>query len=173
VSGAVVRETARLRITRLTVEDAPFILGLLNDPDFLRYIGDRGVRTLDEAAAYLTSGPLASYARHGFGLYLVSLGDTGVPIGISGVLRRDTLPDPDIGFAFLPGFRRQGYALEAARAVLDHAVRDLGLGRIVAIVSPDNEASRRLLGVLGFRGEGRIRLAEGADEVDLFGFAPV
>ena len=100
------------------MDDAPFILGLLNDPDFLRYIGDRGVRTLDDAAAYITNGPLASYARHGFGLYLVSLGDTGVPIGISGVLRRDTLPDPDIGFAFLPGFRRQGYALEAARAVL-------------------------------------------------------
>jgi len=173
VSDIVIRETARLRIARLTTDDAPFILGLVNDPDFLRYIGDRGVRSLEDAVAYITNGPLASYARHGFGLYLVSLGDTGVSIGIAGVLRRETLDDPDIGFAFLPAYRGQGYALEATRAVMDHALRDLHLGRIVAIVSPDNAASRRLLGVLGFRGEGRIRLAEGADEVDLFGFAPV
>jgi ribosomal-protein-alanine N-acetyltransferase len=170
VSGARIGETARLRITRLTADDAPFILELLNDPDFLRYIGDRGVRTLDHAAAYLTNGPLASYARHGFGLYLVSLTDSACPIGIAGVLRRENLDDPDIGFAFLPAFRGQGYAIEAARGVIHHAKHDLALGRLVAIVSPANEASRRLLDRLGFRLEGRLRLAEGAEEVELFGF---
>jgi [ribosomal protein S5]-alanine N-acetyltransferase len=173
VSGAVIRETARLQITRLAADDAPFILDLLNDPDFLRYIGDRGVRTLDDAVAYITNGPVASYARHGFGLYLVSLTDSSRPIGIAGVLRRESLDDPDIGFAFLPAFRGQGYAIEAARGVMHHAKHDLGLGRIVAIVSPANEASRRLLGGLGFRLEGRVRLAEAAEEVDLFGFTPV
>ena len=122
----------------MTAADAPFILELVNDPDFLRHIGDRGVRTLDDAVAYIANGPLASYARHGFGLYRVSLADTAVPIGIAGILRRESLDDPDIGFAFLPAYRRQGFALEAARAVMDHAQRDLGLGRVVAIVSPDN-----------------------------------
>lgn len=154
----------------MTADDAPFILELLNDPDFLRYIGDRGVRTLEDAAAYIANGPLASYARHGFGLYLASLADTAVPIGIAGILRREGLDDPDIGFAFLPAHRGHGYALEAARAVMDHATRDLGLGRVVAIVSPGNGASRRLLEALGFRAEGRLRLAAGAEEVELFGF---
>ena len=168
-----VRETPRLRIGRMTADDAPFILELVNDPDFLRYIGDRGVRTLDDAVAYIANGPLASYARHGFGLYRVSLTGTAVPIGIAGILRRESLEDPDIGFAFLPAYRGQGYALEAARAVMDHAKRDLGLGRVVAIVSPDNGASRRLLEILGFRSERRLRLAADADEVELFGFTPV
>ena len=171
--SGLVRETSRLRISRMTADDAPFILELLNDPDFLRYIGDRGVRTLDDASAYITNGPLASYARHGFGLYLVSLADTAVPIGIAGILRREGLDDPDIGFAFLPAHRGRGHALEAARAVMDHAKRDLGLGRVVAIVSPDNSASRRLLETLGFRSEGRLRLAADAEDVELFGFSPV
>lgn len=171
--SGVVRETPRLRIRRMTADDASFILELLNDSDFLRYIGDRGVRTLDDAAAYIANGPVASYERHGFGLYLVSLAGTGVPIGIAGILRRDSLDHPDIGFAFLPAHRGQGYALEAARAVMDHAERDLGLDRVVAIVSPDNSASRRLLEVLGFRSEGLVRLAADAHEVELFGFSPV
>ena len=171
--SGVVRETSRLRISRMTAEDAPFILELLNDPDFLRFIGDRGVRTVDDASAYIANGPLASYARHGFGLYLVALADTAAPIGIAGILRRESLDDPDIGFAFLPAHRGQGYALEAARAVMDHAERDLGLGRVVAIVSPGNTASRRLLETLGFRSEGRLRLAADAEEVELFGSTPV
>lgn len=172
MSGVVI-ETSRLRLRRMTAEDAPFILELLNDPGFLRYIGDRGVRTLDDAVAYIANGPVASYERHGFGLYVVTVGAPEVPIGIAGVLRRETLDDPDIGFAFLPAWRGQGYAREAARAVLAHAARDLGLRRLVAIVSPGNDPSRRLLEALGFRLEGRIRLSEDAAEVDLFALDPL
>lgn len=172
MSGVVI-ETSRLRLRRMTAEDAPFILELLNDPGFLRYIGDRGVRTLDDALAYIANGPVASYERHGFGLYVVTVGAPEVPVGIAGVLRRETLDDPDIGFAFLPAWRGQGYAREAARAVLTHAARDLGLRRLVAIVSPGNDPSRRLLEALGFRLERRIRLSEDAAEVDLFALDPL
>jgi len=166
VSADVVAETERLRLRRLTADDAPFILELLNDPDFLRNIGDRGVRTEADARGYILDGPVASYERHGFGLYLVELPGTG-PIGISGLVRREALPGPDIGFAFLPAWRRRGYALEAAQAVSRHAAEDCGLDRLLAIVSPGNAASRRLLEKIGFRFEGMTRLADDAAEVEL------
>ena len=172
MSGDIVAETVRLRLSRLTPGDAPFILELLNDPDFLRFIGDRGVRNPDDAVAYIQNGPAASYQRHGFGLYLVTVRESAVPAGICGLLRRDTLDDADIGFAFLPAFRGQGYALEAAAAVMRHAERDFGLARVVAIVSPGNQASRRLLERLGFRFERLIRLGEETAEVELFGTPP-
>jgi len=166
VSADVVAETERLRLRRLAADDAPFILELLNDPDFLRNIGDRGVRTETDARGYILDGPVASYERHGFGLYLVELPGSG-PIGISGLVRREALPGPDIGFAFLPAWRGQGYALEAARAVRRHAAEDCGLERLLAIVSPGNTASRRLLERIGFRFEGMTRLADDAAEVEL------
>src|SRR5262249_38684677 len=106
-------DTARLRLRDLAPADAPFILTLLNEPSFIRNIGDRGVRTLDAARAYIENGPVASYARHGFGLYLVELLASGAPIGICGILKRDALPDPDLGFAFLPAYWKQGYAFES------------------------------------------------------------
>ena len=146
--------TARLRLDPFTVDDAPFIVALLTDPDWLRYIGDRGVRTLDDARRYLETGPMASYAAHGFGLYRVALRDSGVPIGMCGLLRRETLPDVDIGFAFLPDYRTQGFAVESARATLRYARETLGLDRIVAIVSPENAASIRVLETLGMVQEG-------------------
>jgi len=164
-----VLRTERLILRRLTLDDAEFVLELVNDPDWLRYIGDRGVRTLDDARAYLLGGPLAMYERFGFGLYCVALGESGVSIGICGLLKRDALEDVDIGFAMLPAFRTHGYAYEAAAATLEYAARELGLARVVAIVSPENEASMRLLGKLGLSLERMTRLTAAGKEVCLFG----
>jgi RimJ/RimL family protein N-acetyltransferase len=161
--------TPRLTLRRFVLEDADFILELLNDPGWIRNIGDRGVRTLAEACAYLANGPMKLYERLGFGLYLVALRDTGVRIGMCGLVKRDGLDDVDIGFAFLPAWRGNGYAIEASRAVLDHPLRDLGLGKVVAIVSPGNEASVRVLERIGLRAAGVIRLPrEAGAEVLLY-----
>src|SRR5712692_6293312 len=116
-----VLETDRLILRRLSVEDAEFILDLLNQPSFLRYIGDKGVRSLDDARAYILNGPVDSYERNGFGLYLVQMKADGTPIGICGLVKRDTLPDADVGFAFLPAHWSQGYAVESATAVMKYA----------------------------------------------------
>jgi RimJ/RimL family protein N-acetyltransferase len=164
--------TARLRLDQLTVDDAAFIVALLTDPDWLRYIGDRGVRTEDDARRYLETGPMASYAAHGFGLYRVARRDTGVPIGICGLLRRATLSDVDLGFAFLPAHRGQGFAREAAAATLAYAHATLGLTRIVAIVSPENAASIRVLETLGMAQTGTVRLSADAEPVCLYAPLP-
>ena len=164
-------ETQRLRLRELTVDDAGFIVAQLNDPDFIRNVADRGVRTAAEARSYLLDGPVASYGRHGFGLHLVELKTTRTPIGVCGLIKRDVLDDVDIGFAFLAPYRQQGFALEAARATMAFA-RTLGLARVVAIVAPHNADSIKLLGRLGFAYERSIRLAEDAEELWLFGSAP-
>jgi ribosomal-protein-alanine N-acetyltransferase len=158
--------TARLELREFTDDDADFVLRLLNEPSFLRYIGDRGVRTREDACRYIAEGPVAGYARHGHGLLCVLRKEDGAGIGMCGVLKRDTLPDPDLGFSFLPEYWSQGYALEAARAVLAHARGVLGLRRILAITTRDNEPSMRLLGRLGFRSDGMI--AMGDEELRLF-----
>jgi ribosomal-protein-alanine N-acetyltransferase len=158
--------TERLELREFTDDDADFVLRLLNEPSFLRYIGDRGVRTREDACRYIAEGPVAGYARHGHGLLCVLRKEDGAGIGMCGVLKRDTLPDPDIGFSFLPEYWSQGYALEAARAVLAHARDALGLRRILAITTRDNEPSMRLLGRLGFRSDGMI--AMGNEELRLF-----
>ncbi|MEP7347533.1 MAG: GNAT family N-acetyltransferase [Gemmatimonadaceae bacterium] len=163
-----VLETERTLLRRLEPSDAEFILGLLNEPSFLHYIGDKGVRTLDDARAYIENVPLTSYARFGFGLYLTTLKD-GTPIGICGLVKRDALTDVDVGFAFLPAYWGHGYALESALAVLEHGKRDHGLTRIVAIANADNESSIRLLERLGLTFERAVRLTEGSSEVSLFG----
>lgn len=142
-------ETERLLLRELTFDDAPFILTLLNDPSFIRYINDKNVRNLEDARQYMLNGPMASYARHGFGLYLVELKNSAAPIGMCGLLKREELPDPDIGFAFLPEFWGKGFALEAARAVMNDARERLKLKRVLAIVMPDNIASIKLLEKLG------------------------
>ena len=161
-------ETERLVLTHLADRDAEFIRGLLNEPSFIRYIGDRGVRTTDDACRYIQDGPVASYARYGFGLLRVGLKSGDTPIGICGVLKRDTLPEPDLGFSLLPAWWSMGYALEAASAVMRHARDELGVGRILAITSMDNQSSIRLLGKLGFRFERMIRLGEDKEELRLF-----
>lgn len=150
-------ETARLALRQLADEDAPFILELLNEPSFIRNIGDRGVRTLDDARGYIRNGPAPSYAQHGFGLWLVELREGAAPIGICGLLKRDVLDDVDIGFAYLPAFQSKGYGFEAARAVLDYARDVLRLPRIVAIVNADNDASARLLEKLGMSFERMVQ----------------
>ncbi len=164
----IVIETSRLLLRPLVAGDAPFVLELLNEPSWLRFIGDRGVRTLDDARDYIDNGPRAMYARHGVGLRLVESRSSGESLGICGLIRRDTLPDIDIGFAFLPRFWGKGYALESATAMLEHARSDLGLARVVAITSPDNESSIRLLEKLGLKLETTMRLPGESEDVKLF-----
>ncbi len=166
-NGKVI-ETDRLILRRLSTDDAEFILELLNEPSFLRFIGDKGVRTLEDARNYILNGPVDMYNRLGFGLYLTELKEDGVPIGICGLIKRDSLEDVDIGFAFLPKFWAKGYAYEAASAVMAYGKNVLGFKRIVAITSPDNDASGRLLEKLGMRFERMIRLSKDADEVRLY-----
>ena len=153
----IIVETRRLSLRELTTGDASFIWELVNDADWLRHIGDRGVRTTDDAVAYITSGPMASYVANGFGLWCVELRTTSTPIGLCGLLRRDWLDGPDIGFALLPEFRGAGYAFEAARAVLTHAMDALGVERVSAIVSPGNGASLALLARLGMQRQSTVR----------------
>lgn len=148
-----VLETDRLRLRHLSSADAPFMLELLNDPDFIRNIADRGVRTLEQAQQYILAGPAASYEQHGFGLDLVESKQTGLGVGLCGLLRRDCHPDVELGFAFLPAARGQHYAFEAGRAALDFGRHSLGLTRVVAMTAPDNMASIRVLEKLGFRYE--------------------
>jgi RimJ/RimL family protein N-acetyltransferase len=164
-----VLETERLLLQHLSTQDAEFILELLNDPAFIRNIGDRGVRTIDGANSYILNGPVASYAKNGFGLYLVKLKETDESIGMCGLIRRDTLENVDIGYAFLPKFWSKGYAVEAARAVKEYAKNAIGLNRIVAIVDPENEGSTRVLEKIGLQFEKMIRLSEDDIELKLFG----
>lgn len=168
MSGLQVLTTERLVIRLIDEADALFILELLNDPSFIRNIGDRHVRSVDDARKYIRKGPLASYERHGFGLWLVELKGEGTPIGICGLLKRDVLDAPDIGFAYLPAFQSKGYGYEAARAVLDHARDTLRLPRVLAIVNADNEHSARLLKKLGMRFERMVRLHDGEAPLRLY-----
>lgn len=165
-----VTETARLRLRRLSSADAAFVLELHSDPDFLANIGDRGVHSLEDAQRYIADGPAMSYERLGFGLYLVELKDTRAALGLCGLLRRDSHPDVEIGFAFLPRARRRGYALEAAAATLQLAVHALGLTRIVAITALDNAGSIRILERLGLRFERMVHFTPDGRESRLFVF---
>ena len=164
----MVLQTNRLRLRRLSIDDAVFILKLLNEPSFIQNIGDRGVRTIEDARAYILNGPVASYEKHGFGLWLVETRESGTHIGICGLLKREVLEDVDIGYALLPEFWSKGYALESATAVLSYAREKLRLKRVVAVVNPANQSSIRLLEKIGFQFEKMVRLSEAADEIKLF-----
>lgn len=142
-------DTGRLHFAPLDTGDAPFLVALLNDPDFLRHIGDRGVRDHATALDYLARGPWASYATHGFGLWRIGPRDGGPAWGLCGLLQRLDLPAPDVGYALLPAARGRGLAREAVQATLAHAFGPLGLPRVLAIVSAGNPASIRLLEALG------------------------
>jgi RimJ/RimL family protein N-acetyltransferase len=161
-------ETERLTLRRFTVDDAQFILALVNEASFLRYIGDKKVRSVADARQYILTGPVASHERNGFGLCVVTLKESQTPIGMCGLLKREELPEPDIGFAFLPDFRNKGFAFEAATAVLHDARERLKLERILAITSLDNEPSIKLLQRLGFKYERVIRLSKDSEQVKLF-----
>jgi RimJ/RimL family protein N-acetyltransferase len=153
--------TERLLLRPFTLEDAPFILQLLNEPSFIENIADKGVRSVTQAEDYLRQGPLASYAAHGHGLWMVQHRGTGSPLGMCGLIRRDALPEVDLGYAFLPEFWGLGFAREAAAACLAWGREHLGLRGLLAIVSPTNAASIRLLEALAFSPEGTMELAPG------------
>jgi len=150
--------TDRLRISKLSFVDATYILELLNEPDFIRFIGDRSVRTEQDAKTYLQDGPLTSYLRYGFGLYKVASKMDQHPLGICGLVKRSELELPDLGFAFSQVHWGNGYAFESCQAVLRHAASKLALSRLLAIVDPDNGASLRLLDKLGFDFEKKVRM---------------
>ncbi|MGA2399866.1 MAG: GNAT family N-acetyltransferase [Steroidobacteraceae bacterium] len=163
-----VLESERLVLREFVLDDADFVLELLNEPAFVRFIGDKGVRTRADAQEYLRKGPLDSYRRFGFGLYLASLRADGSPIGMCGLVKRDGLADVDVGFALRSSYWSRGYAVEAAKAVLDYGRRTLKLGRIVAIANPDNHASIAVLEKIGLEFERMIRLSGSGPELKLF-----
>jgi len=166
----VLLETKRLLIREFTMDDAGFVVALLNEPAFIQHIADKGVRSKEDAKRYLEDGPLASYSEFGFGLWRVSLKDSGASIGMCGLLQRDFLDHVDIGYAFLAEHRRKGYALEAASAVMAHATGKLRLEKVVAIVSQDNAPSIRLLEKLDFGFERLIRMPDDDMDVSLMAF---
>jgi [ribosomal protein S5]-alanine N-acetyltransferase len=163
-----VLETSRLILRRFTLDDAAFAMELVNDPAWIANIGERNVHSLEDARAYLEKGALAMYEREGFGLYAVVLKSSGATVGMCGLVKRAGLDDVDIGFAFLPGYRGHGYAVESAEAVRDYATDTLELKRLVAIVSPANQPSIRLLEKLGFRYERPVRLPGDDEEISLY-----
>ena len=146
-----VLQTERLVLSQLTTGDAAFLLELLNSPGWLKYIGDRGVKTIEDAEKYVQEGPMKSYRENGFGLYRVSLKTDGTVLGICGLIKRKQLEDVDIGFAFLPSFAGKGYAYESASATLAFGREQFGLKKIVAIITQDNDASIKLVLKLGLR----------------------
>lgn len=160
--------TERLVLRQLTPADASFILQLLNEPSWLQFIGDRGVRTLADAEQYIINGPMAMYAEYGFGLYVVEQKENPQPMGLCGLIKRPLLDDVDIGFAFLPAFWGQGFAVEAAEGVLNYGREKLALSRVVAITSLDNDRSARVLEKIGLRFE-RLIAFSAEEEVRLFG----
>jgi RimJ/RimL family protein N-acetyltransferase len=168
MEGVTVLETERLSLRQLTPADAPFIMELVNEPSWLRFIGDKNVHCIADAERYIAEGPASSYGKHGFGLWLTETRAARTPVGICGLIKRDTLPHVDIGFAFLPRFWNQGYAYEAARATLDYARDTLGIARVVAVTLAENVSSIRLLERLGLRAAGAIRLADDGEELVLY-----
>lgn len=163
-----VLETARLRLRACEAADAPFILALLNDPGFLANIGDRGVRTLEDADGYIRERVQTQYAAHGFGMWLVLNRMDDQPLGLAGLVRREGLEHPDVGYAFLQRASGRGYATEATQAVLRHARQVLGLDRIDAIVAPHNHASMAVLAKAGLRPLGDVLLPGNAAPIRHF-----
>lgn len=161
-------ETERLILREIVETDAEFVLDLLNQPSFIKYIGDRNVRTLQDSRKFIENRYRKSYRDFGYGLYTVELKETKTPIGICGFVKRDSLPDADIGFAFLPQFGGKGYALESANAVMKYGRDVLGLARVLAITSQDNKSSGRLLEKIGFKFESLIKMPHDTEEFRLF-----
>ncbi|MED1055775.1 GNAT family N-acetyltransferase [Bacillus mycoides] len=164
----IVLETERLALRWLDVKDAPFILELVNDPAWIQFIGDKGIKNLEDAKKYILNGPVDMYNKMGFGLYLVERKEDFTPLGMCGLIKRDSLEDVDIGFAFLEKFRSKGYGYESAAAVIEYGVQKLGLKRIVAITSIDNVASGTLLEKAGLRFEKII--SDSGENLKLFGY---
>ncbi|MDV6315324.1 GNAT family N-acetyltransferase [Idiomarina sp. HP20-50] len=154
----IVCETERLVIRQFNLDDAEFIIRLLNEESFIRYIADKKVRTNADAVNYLTDGPLLSYTENGYGLNLVLLKEAKVPIGMCGLIKRNEFKHPDLGFAFLPEFCGKGYALEAAVTVLEKEMKSYSLTKVLAVTFEDNRNSIGLLEKMGFSLKGTIKL---------------
>lgn len=163
-----VLETDRLIIRQLTLNDSDFIIELLNDPAFLKNIGDKKVRNVQDAHKYILDGPVASYEKNGFGLYLVVLKESALPIGICGLIKRDNLENVDLGFAFLPAYRGKGYASESGSAVLEFGRSKFGLKKIVGVTIPENAGSIAVLEKLGMNFEKMVRMDENEPEIRLY-----
>lgn len=161
-------ETERIILLEVTEDDAEFILDLLNQPSFIKYIGDRNVRNETQARGYIESRFTESYRKFGFGMWAVVLKETSQPIGICGFVKRDSLPEADIGFAFLPQFEKKGYAFESASAAMRYGKDVLELPRVLAITSQDNRDSQKLLEKIGLKFERLISLPGDAEELKLF-----
>jgi RimJ/RimL family protein N-acetyltransferase len=154
----IVCETERLIIQHFQLSDAEYIVKQLNEESFIKFIADKQVRTIEDAENYLNNGPMASYQNFGFGLNLVLLKKNSAPIGICGLVKRDELEHPDIGYAFLPEYWGEGYAIEASKEVLTNAVNTLNLKKILGITHPDNKSSNKILTRLGFTQTGSVEL---------------
>ncbi|MGU3368862.1 GNAT family N-acetyltransferase [Bacillus mycoides] len=164
----IVLETERLVLRWFDIKDAPFILELVNDPAWIQFIGDKRIKNLEDATKYILNGPVDMYNKMGFGLYLVERKEDLTPLGMCGLIKRDSLEDVDIGFAFLEKFRSKGYGYESASAVIEYGVQKLGMKRIVAITSIDNVASGTLLEKVGLRFEKII--SDSGEDLKLFGY---
>jgi ribosomal-protein-alanine N-acetyltransferase len=162
-------KTERLVIRKFALEDAPFILELLNTKGWLEFIGDRNIKTLEDARNYIVNIPFYMYEKLGFGPYLVKLKDADLPIGMCSLIKRDILEDVDIGFAFLPEYAGKGYAFEATLATLHYSKKILGIHRVIAITNSNNNNSIHLLKKLGLDFEKTIKLPGEAEELLLFG----
>ncbi len=163
----MIAKTSRLTLRELQLSDAAFTLCLYNEPSFLQHIGDKGVRTIEDAENNLRQGAIASYAQHGYGMWLVE-NQQGQSIGMCGLIKRDFLTETDLGYAYLPEFVGQGYAYEAATAVLAYAAQHTALKTLVAIVSPDNLASKSLLEKLGFAQDGQVLVPDKNQMIDFY-----
>jgi RimJ/RimL family protein N-acetyltransferase len=163
-----VLETERLTLTRLSYDDCDFIVELLNEPEFRRFIGDKEVRSRDDAREYLRKGPIGSYECHGYGMFLVRNKSDNAPMGMCGLVKREAFDTPDIGFAFLRRYWAKGYAVEAAIAVLEYGKNILQLPRIIAIVDPDNEASIRLVEKLGMTFASMVRMPGESKDINMY-----
>ena len=161
-------ETKRLSLREFCLDDASAVLSLLNDPDFIANIGDRGIRDLQQAQTYLLTGPIKSYRENDFGLYAIQRHGEKAVIGMCGLIKRDALSGIDLGYALLPAARRQGYAREAAERVIEQAREALQLETLLAIVTPANTSSIRLLEALDFHYQRRIRLSQDEDPISLY-----
>ena len=163
-----VLETERLLLSHLSYDDCEFIVELVNEPAFKRFIGDKNVHSRDDARRYLREGPIGSYERHGYGLFRVDLREAETPAGICGLIKREEFDDPDLGFAFLKRCRENGYGSESAKAVLEYGFESLEFRRIIAMADPVNEPSLRLLDRLGFVYEREVRMPEDDHDINLF-----
>lgn len=163
----MILKTTRLTLRQLQLSDAAFVLRLYNDPSFLQHIGDKAVRSIEDAVANLQQGAMKSYSQYGYGMWLVE-NNQAQAIGLCGLIKRDYLTETDIGYAYLPEFFGKGYAFEAAAAVVAYAAEHTSLNTLVAIVSPDNQASKSLLVKLGFVPDGQVVVPDKNEMVDFY-----